>query len=37
MPKKKDAGGFPMIQKPNSFTIDDAVAMMKEAAGGAGK
>ena len=28
---------FPIIQKPNTFTIDDAVAMMKEAAGGAGK
>jgi hypothetical protein len=27
---------FPPIQKPNSFTIDDALAMMSEAAGGAG-
>ena len=28
---------FPPIQKPNSFTIDDAIAMMKDAAGSAGK
>jgi len=28
---------FPMIQKPNTFTIDDAVAMMKEAVGSGGK
>ena len=28
---------FPPIQKPNSFTIDDAIAMMKDAAGGGGK
>ena len=27
---------FPPIQKPNSFTIDDAMAMMADAAGGAG-
>jgi arylsulfatase A-like enzyme len=27
---------FPAIQKPNSFTIDDAMAKMSEAAGGAG-
>ena len=27
---------FPPIQKPNSFTIDDALAKMSEAAGGAG-
>ncbi len=28
---------FPPIQKPNSFTIDEAIAMMKDAAGGGGK
>ncbi|HVW03523.1 MAG TPA: arylsulfatase [Vicinamibacterales bacterium] len=27
---------FPPVQRPNSFTIDDAIAKMKEAAGGAG-
>jgi arylsulfatase len=27
---------FPPIQKPNSFTIDDAIAMMADASGGAG-
>jgi arylsulfatase len=26
---------FPAIQKPNTFTIDDALAKMSEAAGGA--
>jgi hypothetical protein len=26
--------GFPAIQKPNTFTIDDALAKMSEAAGG---
>ena len=28
---------FPIIQKPNTFTIGDAIAMMKDAAGGGGK
>ncbi len=28
---------FPVIQKPNTFTIGDAIAMMKDAAGGGGK
>ncbi len=26
---------FPAVQKPNRFTIDDAMAKMSEAAGGA--
>jgi hypothetical protein len=26
---------FPPIQKPNTFTVDDAIAKMSEAAGGA--
>src|SRR5262249_6519926 len=27
---------FPIIQKPNTFTIDDAIAKMGDAAGGGG-
>jgi arylsulfatase len=27
---------FPPVQKPNSFTIDEALRMMSEAAGGGG-
>jgi arylsulfatase len=27
---------FPAVQRPNSFTIDDAMAKMSEAASGAG-
>ena len=28
---------FPIIQHPNTFTIDDAIKMMKDASGGGGK
>jgi arylsulfatase len=27
---------FPAVQKPNTFTVDDALRKMEEAAGGAG-